>query len=53
MNNLRNKVQLIGRIGQNPEVKQLDSGKTVANFSLATSYKFKNAAEAAFLFCGK
>ena len=43
MNNLRNKVQLIGRLGQNPEVKKLDSGKTVANFSIATSDKYKNA----------
>ena len=42
MNNLRNKVQLIGRLGQAPEVKHLDSGKTVANFSLATNYKYKN-----------
>ncbi|MGB1039769.1 MAG: single-stranded DNA-binding protein [Flavobacteriales bacterium] len=43
MNNLRNKVQLIGRLGQTPEVKHLDSGKTVANFSMATNYKYKNA----------
>lgn len=43
MNNLRNKVQLIGRLGQTPEVKKLDSGKIVANFSLATSDKYKNA----------
>ncbi|MDA9066835.1 single-stranded DNA-binding protein [Flavobacteriales bacterium] len=43
MNNLRNKVQLIGRLGQNPDVKHLTSGKTVANFSLATSEKYKNA----------
>ncbi len=43
MNNLRNKVQLIGRLGQSPEVKHLDSGKTVANFSLATNYKYKDA----------
>jgi single-strand DNA-binding protein len=42
MNNLRNKVQLIGRLGQDPEVKHLEGGKTVANFSLATNYKFKN-----------
>ncbi|MDA9262014.1 single-stranded DNA-binding protein [Flavobacteriales bacterium] len=42
MNNLRNKVQLIGRLGQSPEVKNLESGKTVANFSLATNDKYKN-----------
>lgn len=43
MSNLRNKVQLIGRLGQAPEVKHLDSGKTVVNFSLATNDKYKNA----------
>ncbi len=43
MSNLRNKVQLIGRLGQSPEVKHLESGKTVANFSLATNDKYKNA----------
>jgi len=43
MSNLRNKVQLIGRLGQAPEVKHLDSGKTVANFSLATNDNYKNA----------
>ncbi len=43
MSNLRNKVQLIGRLGQAPEVKHLDSGKTVANFNLATNEKYKNA----------
>lgn len=43
MSNLKNKVQLIGRLGQAPEVKHLESGKTVANFSLATNEKYKNA----------
>jgi len=43
MSNLRNKVQLIGRLGQAPEVKHLDSGKTVANFNLATNDNYKNA----------
>ena len=42
MNNLRNRVQLIGRLGQTPEVKKLESGRTVANFSLATNDKYKN-----------
>ncbi len=32
-----NKVMLIGRLGQDPEVRVLPSGETVANFSLATS----------------
>lgn len=37
-----NKVILLGHIGQDPEVKYLDGGVIVANFSLATSEKFKN-----------
>ena len=37
MNALRNNVKLIGRLGQDPEVKLLDKGNKVATFSLATS----------------
>ena len=39
-----NKFLLIGNAGQDPEIKHLDSGVTVANFSLATNetYKDKN-----------
>lgn len=43
MNALRNKVQLIGNLGMDPEVKKLDSGKTVARFSLATTETYKNS----------
>ena len=43
MSSLRNSVQLIGNLGMDPEVKKLDSGKTVAKFSLATSETYKNA----------
>jgi len=32
-----NKVMLIGRLGQDPEIKDTDSGKKVANVSLATN----------------
>jgi len=42
MNSLRNRVQLIGRLGQDPDVKQLDSGKTVVNMSLATSDNYQD-----------
>jgi len=42
MNNLRNKVQLIGNIGQTPELKNLESGKSVLNFSLATNESYKD-----------
>jgi single-strand DNA-binding protein len=37
MNTLRNSVKLIGRIGQDPEIKNLDKGNKLATFSLATS----------------
>lgn len=36
-----NKVILVGRVGENPELKDL-SGSKVVNFSLATSEKFKD-----------
>lgn len=42
MKNLRNTVQLIGNLGADPEVKHLESGKTVAKFSVATSDKYTN-----------
>lgn len=35
-----NKVILIGRLGKDPEVKQLPSNKTVATFSIATDEGF-------------
>lgn len=35
-----NKVELIGRVGNDPEVRQLDGGQKVASFSLATSEKY-------------
>jgi len=40
MNTLRNSVKLIGRLGQDPEVKTLDKGSKFAKFSLATSDNF-------------
>ena len=44
MNTLRNKVQLIGRLGQDPEIVTFNDGNKMAKFSLATddSYKDKN-----------
>jgi single-strand DNA-binding protein len=44
MNALRNKVQLIGRLGQDPEIITFDDGNKMAKFSIATddSYKDKN-----------
>ena len=37
-----NKVILIGNLGKDPEVRTLDSGVKVANFSLATTESYKN-----------
>ena len=37
-----NKVQLIGRLGQDPEVKFLPNGDAVCNISLATSERWKD-----------
>ncbi|MCB0395459.1 MAG: single-stranded DNA-binding protein [Flavobacteriales bacterium] len=42
MNHLKNRVQLIGNLGQDPEMKELDKGKKVAKFSLATSETFRD-----------
>ncbi len=39
--NLRNRVQLIGRLGSDPEVKDFDNNK-LANLSIATSDKYRN-----------
>ncbi|GAA0892998.1 single-stranded DNA-binding protein [Fulvivirga kasyanovii] len=43
MKNLRNSVSLIGRLGQDPILKDLSSGKTVATFSIATSESYYNS----------
>lgn len=37
-----NKVILLGRLGQNPELKYTPSGSSVCNFSLATSESWKD-----------
>ena len=43
MNTLRNKVQLIGNLGNDPEMITLESGKKLAKFSLATNEYYKDA----------
>ena len=43
MNTLRNKVQLIGNLGNAPEVKNLEFGKKVVNFTMATNESYKNS----------
>ena len=44
MNALKNRVQLIGNLGINPEIITLESGKKRAKFSLATNETYKNSA---------
>lgn len=39
-----NKVILVGNLGKDPEVRNLQSGESVANISIATSNKYKNRA---------
>lgn len=38
-----NRVQLIGRLGKDPETRYTDSGRNVCNFSLAVDRRWKNA----------
>jgi single-strand DNA-binding protein len=42
MNTLRNKVQLIGNLGNDPEIINLESGKTLAKFAIATNESYTN-----------
>ena len=37
-----NKVLLIGRLGADPEIKQMVNGKSVARLSIATSQSWKD-----------
>ena len=39
---MKNRVQLIGHVGQEPEIKNLESGR-VANFTIATNESYTNA----------
>lgn len=42
MSTLRNSVQLIGNLGNDPEIVNLESGRKLAKFSLATNETYKN-----------
>jgi single-strand DNA-binding protein len=42
MNALRNRVQLIGNVGQEPEIKNLEGGKKLAKITLATNESYYN-----------
>lgn len=43
MNTLKNRVQLIGHLGNAPEIKSTESGKKLARFSIATNESYQNA----------
>ena len=43
MNTLQNKVQLIGNLGNNPDVRDTESGKKMARVSIATNENYRNA----------
>jgi single-strand DNA-binding protein len=43
MNSLKNRVTLIGNLGQDPETKTTETGKKVTHFTLATKDGYKNA----------
>ncbi|QWX83899.1 single-stranded DNA-binding protein [Cellulophaga sp. HaHaR_3_176] len=43
MNALKNSVQLIGNLGNDPEIVNLESGMKLAKFTIATSDSYKNA----------
>ena len=40
---LKNKVQLIGNLGNAPEIRTIESGKKMARFSIATNETYRNA----------
>ena len=42
MNTMKNKVQLIGNVGQEPEIKTFDGGKKVAHITIATNDYYTN-----------
>ncbi len=42
MNALKNKVQLIGNVGNDPEIKNLEGGKKLAHLTIATNDSYKN-----------
>ncbi|AWG24663.1 single-stranded DNA-binding protein [Flavobacterium kingsejongi] len=42
MNAMKNRVQLIGNVGNDPEIKVLDGGKKVARLTIATNEIYYN-----------
>ena len=44
MSSIRNRVQLIGNLGADPEIKEMESGRKMAKFSVATNEIYRNQA---------
>jgi single-strand DNA-binding protein len=42
MNKIKNNTNLIGHVGQDPDIRRLENGSMVANFSLATNESYKD-----------
>jgi single-strand DNA-binding protein len=42
MNAMKNRVQLIGNVGNDPEIKNLEGGKKLVNLTIATNESYKN-----------
>lgn len=42
MNAMKNRVQLIGNVGNDPEIKNFDGGKKLASLTIATNESYKN-----------
>jgi single-strand DNA-binding protein len=42
MNAMKNRVQLIGNVGNDPEIKTLENGKKLAHLNIATNEYYKN-----------
>jgi single-strand DNA-binding protein len=42
MNAMKNTVQLIGNVGNDPEIKTFDGGRKLANITIATKDSYKN-----------
>ncbi len=40
---LKNKVQLIGNLGNNPDIRTTEAGKKMARFSIATNESYRSA----------
>lgn len=40
---MRNQVQLIGRLGNDPDPKEFDGGRSCTNLNIATNFVYKNA----------